>query len=297
LNNLTKISVTAPPEIVLKLLSKHNIAAFNLKKEGNCVTFQVRDESRKKVFAIFKHSCYNVNIKKNSAKNSYLKFVRNRCGLIVGGIIFLLAVILSNCFVLKIQVTGNGDYLKNDVLAILSDEGATLGSLQTNLDKPLAQARIMSLPNVTFCTIQRAGSFLIVDVQTDEEQSAGENLSQLKSDVEGRLKSLVVICGTAQAEVGKEVKVNDCLIEGYTLDDNGQRRTCLAVGYAEIERSANINVCQPFDSEENRAEALNSTLLYSDNAVIKSCNVKQVDGGVVYEISFTYLHTISINMQ
>jgi hypothetical protein len=284
-------------ETVVKKLSKANIAAYNVKKRENVITFQVNDESIKKVFAIFKHPCYNINIRKSSTKNKLLTFARNRLGLIVGFCIFLSAVICSNSFVLKIQVTGNGNYLKDEVLGILYDEGVTFGSLQSRLDKPLAQSRIMALPNVTFCTIQQSGSFLIVDVQTDDEQALYRNSKVLTSDVNGKLINLVVICGTAQVEVGNNVKVGDNLICNYLINSEGERQNCLAVGYADIEISCCITVSAPTESEEEKQKALNATLLYSENANVTNCTAKKVDGGVVYEITFTYPHTIAINIQ
>jgi hypothetical protein len=297
LNNLCEFSVTGTVETVVKKLSKANIAAYNVKKRENVITFQVNDESIKKVFAIFKHPCYNINIRRKSKKTKFLQFLTNRVGLIIGGVLFVVAVALSNSFVFKIQVTGSGSYLKSQVLEILADCGVSNGKYLKSFEKPLAQSRIMALPNVTFCSISRAGSALIVDVQTDEVSSRSTSYSPLVCDKGGTLKNLVVVCGTAEVTVGSIITSGQTLIGAYKYLSNGEKTDCLAVGYAELECTEIISVSCESDSEENAVLALNSTLLYSDRVTAKSLTKKVNGDGVVYEVTFSYLYRLSINIE
>lgn len=297
MNKITTFSVNATPETALKKLSKANIEVFNLKKSGSQLLFGVRDINIKKVFAIFAHPCYNVSIQRKSHKNAFVSFTFNRFGLLIGGAIFLTAVALSNQFIFKISVTGSGSYLTNDVLAIMRSEGVSCGSFYKGMDKPLIQSRIMSLPSVTFCSVSKQGSVIIVDVQVDEEHSQTAKYTPLKSGACGVVRSIVAICGTAEAEVGQTVDVGTTLIGAYELNADGVGRECLAVGYAQIEISAHVNVAAEEDNEKNLSNALSSVLLYSDEIVSREYSVKTTSDGVIYEIDFKYLQTYQINMQ
>lgn len=297
MNNLTRFSVTAPTETVLKKLSRAQIAAFSLKKDGRRVLFCVRDNNIKKVFAIFTHPCYNVRIERKSPKNALLSFVANRLGLIIGSALFIAAVVLSNGLIFKISVTGSGSYLFSEVTSIASSAGASVGSFFVSLDKPLIISQVMALPQVTFCSVEKRGSVLIVDVQTDEEDFSSLSSGALKSDVNGTVLSIVAVCGTSAVSQGTAVCAGDVLISPYAAAEDGSAKKCTAVGYARILVKANISYPADGESESNAQSALDSTKLYSDEVVASSYTVRHTAEGVVYEVSFDYVRTLTINME
>lgn len=297
MNNLTRFSVTAPPETALKKLSKAKIDVFNVKKDGRRVLFSVRDNYIKKVFAIFSHPCYNINIESKSRKNAFLSFALNRVGLFIGGAVFLAAVALSDGFIFKISVTGSGNYLKSEVLSIASESGAAVGAYYGRLDKPLIISRIMALPQVTFCSVEKRGSVLIVDVQTDEENYSALNADALRSDVSGTVISVVAICGTPAAAEGSAVSSGDILIYPYSTAADGSQKKCAAVGYARILVNAALSYPADEESEQNAQAALSAAKLYSDEIVDSRYTVKRTAEGVVYQVTFSYVRTLSINME
>lgn len=291
------MSVTASPETALKKLAKANIAVFNTKKRGSAFLFCVRDVNVKKVFAIFSHPCYNINVYNKSRKNSALAFAANRFGLFIGGAVFLAAVVLSDAFVFRIRVTGSGSYLSGEVLSIMRSEGVSAGSFYKGMDKPLVQARIMALPSVTFCSVSKQGSVIVIDVETDEENSSVADYKPLVSGVEGTVVSIVAICGTAEVAAGQKVERGTTLIGAYSAGNDGSTAGCLAVGYARIEVGAHIICAADEDSEENARAALASVFLYSDEITGRSYKVRTTAEGVAYEIDFTYIYTASINIE
>jgi hypothetical protein len=155
----------------------------------------------------------------------------------------------------------------------------------------------MALPQVTFCNITKSGGVVIVDVYVEEENNSTPTYSALYSDTDGVLKNLVVVCGTSEAVIGEKVSVGQTLIGAYKTLSNGEQKDCLAVGFAEIERTLTICVNADGDTESNLALALNAPLLYTDSVIQKDYKVKENSDGVVYEVTFSYLYTLSINMQ
>lgn len=297
MNNLAQFSATATVEAVLKKLNKAQIAAYKLKKQGSEVHFCVEEEYTQKVFAIFSHPCYNICIRRKSAKTRFLNFAKRRFGLFVGAAAFVALCSLADSMVFKIKVVGSGNYLAPQILAAANECGAREYSFCTALDKPALTSRVLALPSVTFCSVQREGSILVIEVQTAEEHSAETNYSPLKSPCEGEIYRLVAVCGTAEKSEGDKIAAGETLIAAYSLNEQGEKRPCLAVGFAEIKRQGKLTAFFTEESEANLNSAYSATALYSDKVLEKSYRVSPCEGGVTYEISFTYLITVTVNMQ
>ncbi len=297
MNNIVEFSITCPPETALKKLTKANIAVFKLKKHGSTLTFGVLQEYSEKVFAIFSHPCYNITVKRHSAKTRALTFLKRRFGLVIGAAVFVCAAAVSGNVVMRIKVTGNGSYLSERIISIANECGAREWSLCKKLDAPLLQAKILALPDVNFCSVQREGAYLIIDVRTEEEHTAKVNYQPLKADVSGEVYRIVAICGTAERAQGDKVNAGDILIGAYELTEEGESNPCLVVGFAEITANASLSLYYDKESEENTEEALKAAALYSDRIVSQSYTVAPCDGGVKYDVTFSYIETVAINME
>ncbi len=295
MNDLTRLSVACTAQYALNKLKKAEIAVWHCKKEGVRFLFSVKDKDVKKVFAIFAKPCYNIKEVGLSRARWLLKLLSLRAGLAVGAAVFAAMAVFANSLVLKIEVEGSGSYLEHEVLTIIYDEGAREFSRLSSFDKSVATGRILALPDVTFCNIEKRGSILIIDVRTDGEHSSAVSYEPLVSDVSGKVVNIVAICGTAVAAVGGEVVAGDVLIAPYNLS-GGERAECLAAGYAEIEVTGRSEYAADCDSEENLKNAYSSLLLNGDEIVSRTHTVREEGEGVVYVIDFTYLHKLSINL-
>jgi len=291
----TVISVVSTAETALKKLKKAGIGVYDCKKDGAKFIFGVKDKDIEKVFAIFDKPCYNINVVSGSVKRRFFSLLKLRAGLVAGAAVFAAAAIFANTFVLKIEISGSGSYLAPEIRQIVCDEGAKEFRPFSAFNKPVATGRILALPQVTFCSIQRRGSVLLVDVQVNEEHFQSADLKPLVSDADGTVKNIVAICGTAAVSAGDTVKKGDTLIYAHMLSGE-EYIDCLAAGYAEIECSRTAEYFAEAESEENLKKAYASLMLEDGNITSRRHSVKPVDGGVVYVIDFTYIHKISINL-
>ncbi len=295
MTDVTRISVTASVELALKRLKKAEIGVYDCKKDGARFIFSVKDKHVKKVFAIFAKPCYNIAVVGKSGRTRLFARALNRAGLIVGAAAFAAIAAISNSFVFKISVGGSGSYLSPEVKRIVYEAGAKEFSLCTNFDIPVATGKILALPRVTFCNIEKRGSIIHVDVQVNEEHNAAIDSSPLVCDVNGTVRTIVAICGTATVAEGNKVKAGDTLIAPYTLAGETQTKS-LAAGYAEIECRGRKEYFADAETDENLKAAYASILLDAAEILTRSHTVKETDGGVVYVIDFTYLHKLSINI-
>ncbi len=297
MNNIVEFQVTATLETALKKLSKANIAVYKLKKRASRVQFGVQQEYSEKVFAIFSHSCYNTVIVKKSGVERLKIFTKRRFGLFIGSALFVAAAVVSGNSVLKIKVIGNGEYLTPQIISIAESCGAREWSFCRNLDAPLMQSKIMALPDVNFCSVRRDGAYLLIDVRTEEEHTSRADDKPLASPIAGEVYRIVAICGTPEAAEGQSVNAGDVLIGAYELNAEGEQIPCLAVGFAEIKAKAELSLIFSEESEENAQSALKAAVLYSDTVLERSFKVSPCEGGVKYDVSFTYLKRVAINME
>lgn len=296
MTDLTSVCITATAETAVKKLKKAGIGVYDCKKEGAKFTFRVKDKHLKKVFAIFSNPCYNIKVAKQSRRGRLLKSLLNRAGLIAGALAFVVIAALSNAFVLKIEVEGSGRYLSPEIRRIVYETGAREFRLYRGFDAPAATGKILALPQVTFCNIEKNGSILRIDVRVDEEHSAKAERTPLISDRDGVVKNIVAICGTAAVSAGAQVKKGDTLISAVTYA--GEREVeSIAVGYAELECRGAAEFSAACESDENLRLAYSSVLIYADEILTRSHTVRAAEGGVVYVIDFTYLHKLSINIK
>ena len=295
MTDLTAISVISTAETALKRLKKAEIAVYRCKKKGAEFVFSVKDKDIKKVFAIFNKPCYNVKVVGKSRKQRLSRFFRLRAGLVAGAVAFVIAVIFSNTLVLKIEVSGSGSYLAPEVRQIIYDEGAREFKPLSSFNVSHATGRILALPQVTFCNIQKKGSVLTVDVQVDSEHAQSVVQKPLISDRDGIVKTVVAICGTAAVAEGDSVRIGDTLIYAHMLAGE-ETVDCIAAGYAVLECSGTAEYFAKTESDESLKEAYSSLLLEDGDITSRKHAVKPTDGGVIYVIDFTYLHKLSINL-
>ncbi len=295
MTDTARITIISTAETALKKLKNANIGVYDCKKDGARFLFSIKDKDVKKVFAIFSKPCYNISVQQSRRENLLSRAVA-RIGLIAGAIFFVLIAVISNLFIFRIEVSGSGSYLSADVRRIIYEQGFSEFKAYRKFNVSEAEGKILALPQVTFCNIEKRGSVLKIDVQVDEELNGKVNPSPLVSDRNGVVKNIVVICGTPAVSVNYSVKSGDTLIYAYTVVGESTA-DCIVVGYAEIECKGVYEYAAPADTDTALKAAYSKANLYADNITNRTHTVKESDGGVVYIIEFTYLQKLSINME
>lgn len=295
MNKLCSVKITCTAENALKKLKKAQIPVYDCKKEGAFFIFSVKDKDIKKAFAIFSKPCYNVVAERRSARQRILSRALLRIGLIAGALIFAAAAYISDFFILRVEVTGSGSYLKSEVLRLVAGEGANVGKPFSGFNASAAAGKILALPDVVFCDIKKKGSVLSVDVQTETSFIRQDGGGPLVSDADGKVKNIFAVCGTPAVSAGDEVFCGDALIEPYVIID-GKPESCRAAGYAELECSASYEYFAPDDSEENVKNAYASVLLEEKEVTARSHKVYGDGDGVKIVVYIEYLHRVSINL-
>jgi hypothetical protein len=210
---------------------------------------------------------------------------------LAGAALFVCIVLLADSTILRVQITGNGAYLQTEILAILSEHGIAANHIYKGLDEPAVTAQVLALPDVTFCSMQKRGSVFTLDVQVEPNTATKVNHSPLMADRDGTVLSLVAICGTAEVQEGQEVEKGQTLIGAY----DEQNMTCLVVGYCRLRCNGTFHFSADDESDQALAQGVAALQLFAEELVDYHYTVKKNNGGVVYEFTYSYIHTLTIN--
>ena len=143
-----------------------------------------------------------------------MRLVKRNMGLLIGCILFAVLCSLADYPVLKIDVVGSGAYYQREVLALLSESGVSVGKRFDGKTSPELTAKILTLENVSFCSIQKNGNTLRVEVQIASPGQYPVGGEALRAGADGRVYSLTVLRGKALVAVGDEVIAGDALVTG-----------------------------------------------------------------------------------
>ena len=162
------------PYRALNRLQREGICVKNVKKrKKNQLICMVDAKEVEKIFAIYPNMCYNggkyvaytVRLLPPKGVQKWWNILKNRVGLWLGAALFVVMTALSNEYVLRIDVIGDCGY-EEDVSRILQENGVALFQRYDGENSDLLTAEILRLQGVSFCSLQKIGCTLVVEVRT-----------------------------------------------------------------------------------------------------------------------------------
>ena len=162
------------PFRALNRLRREGLCLKNVKKcKKNQIVCMVDAKEVEKVFAIYPNMCYNddryvayrVRILPPNGLQKWWILCKNRVGLWLGALLFFLLTVGSNDYVLNVDVVGDAGY-ESAVMEILGKYDVTLFERYDGSKTDLLTAEILRLRGVSFCSVRKVGSTIVVEVRT-----------------------------------------------------------------------------------------------------------------------------------
>ena len=266
----TQITVTSLTAYrVPDKLAREGIPVLSVRKtQKNGITFEVASKDRKKVFAILRGSCYNVEKIRFRAFSAFAELCVRSAGLLVGAALFLLLVLGAQTRVLKIEVVGNGAFYEAEVMSVLERGGVKHFSAAPKETGALC-AEILSLPRVSYCSIAAKGGVVTVEVRVSDENALLESVPLL-SPATGVVEELVVVRGTARVSVGDRVEKGAAIVDCAALYGETERRVVVI---------ARVKISFPVAQEYGGSEADARASAYLEFGEISDIKVEQTEKG------------------
>jgi len=179
---------------------------------------------------------------------------KKRYGIYIGTALFFLIVYASTMFVWRIDVIGNDGITKEEVIALLSENGVREGSFIPGIDVEYVQHKtILEGDKIAWLSLNRIGTVFTAEVKEKlSNEKRDPSAVNIVATFDGQIDSIEVYEGEAVVNVGDSVKKGDLLISGI-VDGNarGLREIC-ADGTVIGRVTENIHVEIPFESVEKQ---------------------------------------------
>ncbi len=200
------------------------------RNEKNGITLRIDANERKKVFAILRSSCYNIEKTEERGILRLRSALVRAAGALLGGAFALAAIAFLQGRVLRVEVAGSGAYLEPQIRAVLEEEG--VGVFSRPPEENALAARLLSLPRVGFCSVETEGGVLRVRVETSKEASPLSG-GALLSPAAGTVEALFVLRGTSLVKCGDSVEAGQPLVEPH-MQFGEEVRSTAVIAWAKI---------------------------------------------------------------
>ena len=234
------------PERALERLQKAGICIEKAKKiQKNGIVFCINKKDCEKAFAIYPNMCYNS--KCESIRSSVYAFTKvgeksvraksilkaRLIGAMLGCVLFAWIVAACSPIVLRMEFVGANVY-KREVVAILKEEGIALFAPYQTGKEELLESRILTLDGVEFCSVQKYGNAVRIELRTNAFATAKRETGSLVAPKSGIVVQAVVLGGTILKQSGEEVQEGETLLADYFLTAEGERVSTTAIGKVKL---------------------------------------------------------------
>ncbi|MBQ8374205.1 MAG: sporulation protein YqfD [Clostridia bacterium] len=276
------------PERALNRLQRAGIAVEKVKKrKKNEIVFTVDEKDCEKVFAIYPNICYNnrgytpytAQILPKTGVAKLWSGVKKRVGLALGAAIWLFLTAFSDSFVLSVKILGETPY-ETEIMRILDEGGATHFSRYDGKNADLLSSRILALDGVSYCSVKKVGTTLVVEVVGGSFPKAQAFATELISDVSGEITELTVLRGEALKSVGELVEAGEALARAIPLSDSA---ASFVIARASV---ACVYEGEGADEQSAIANGLLCIGAENDEVKVKEIAAEEWEGGVRVKISY-----------
>ncbi len=250
------------PERGLLRLKRSGIALYKAKKtQKNAILFLVKKKDVEKVFAIYPNVCYNSNsyqsyqIRKMGAVGlaRAVDFFKNRAGLVLGMLGFCVVTLAADGLVLGVEISGSRVYAR-EVYKTLAEHGMKSYAFYPNGQEDIVTARLLSLSGVEFCSVQKIGHTVKVEMRLSPFVAENKSQEELHALGTGEVIAMSVLRGTALKKVGDKVSLGDLLVGNWFEGLNGERTEVAPIAWIRL-RCQYEGVFQATTEEEAFAQA------------------------------------------
>lgn len=288
------------PERALLRLKRAQIPVYNVKKtQKNEIVLLVNAKDCQKVFAIFPSVCYNIGeytpyiAQKTGAVGlaKYAEKLKNRIGLLLGALLFCVGTLYADGLVFGVKVVGDTTYAR-EAHAVLETYGVKTFRAYDAKNADVITAQLLRIPNVEFCSLQKRGLFVYVEMQTSPFLGETRVHGDMQAKCSGTLVSLTALSGTLLKQAGDSVQAGDTLVGAYVRTESGEQKHVDVVARAYIA----CTYAQNFDVEtEEQAFAQAYLQLHlTENDCLQSAVITPVQSGYNVQCQYTVVQTINL---
>ncbi len=212
----------------LNLVIKNNLTYLKTYyDEKENLIFEIDSKQIKEYKTLFKNNNITFKHGKESAAFRFIKQIKYRYGIILGALFLVLMVYINSNIVWQINVIGNKEVSKSEIISILDSAGFSLGKFIPNIDYGKLHNRILlQTDKISWVSININGS--VANVELKEVQKNAPPIDPTYSNIVAKSDGYIFLVETINGEKvvknGQIVKEGDLLISGIINSNaNGVR--------------------------------------------------------------------------
>ncbi len=214
------------PERFLNLMYRQNVSMWQPIGKRGSMNVKVVAKEYKKLRKLSKKANVKIKIVKKVGLPFYIKKNKDRKGLLVGAICFLVLINILSQFVWNIEIPKLENLNEVEVREILKDNGLSSGVNKNNLDiQNITRNTILDLGKVGWMSINVTG--VTADIEISESYVAPdltpeEKKYNIKSDKDAQIVRMETKKGEAVVKVGDAVTKGQLLVSGIVTNEDGE---------------------------------------------------------------------------
>lgn len=213
---------------LIKNFYKSKIDVFNLKQVSfKNIILTINYKNYKQAKKLLKD--YEYKITNRFGANYLVNFATKRLGLVVGVVLFFIAIFLNGNYLSKIYIYGTSKIDNNEIINYLTTLGIKQNSFFCSVDVELLEKSLENhFSDISLVSMIKKGTNIIINIKEkitiDEVMVSGDITSQF----DGQILEINLIQGRPLFEEGDIVKKGDILVKGETII-NGKIVECRAI--------------------------------------------------------------------
>lgn len=213
------------PERFINVVNKNNLSIFNVHKNGEklCACMHLRDYKNIRPYA--RKSRVRLHVTKRNGLPFYIDAHKNRVGVVIGVLIFVLIVSVMSSFVWTIEITGLKTISHSEVLDTLCSKGLYIGTYKGKADfQVIARNTMLEIEDIGWMSINVVGSHASVEIKEKSDPpkiKENKKPANIKAKCDGVIKSIEVLNGEACFEVGSAVIKDQLIVSSVVKDEKG----------------------------------------------------------------------------
>ena len=207
-------------ERFINICISKNILLWNIKRKKSSILYaNISIKDYKKLKQIAKKTKSKIKIENKKGLPFILHKYRKRKIFLGLLIIIILGLIATSNFIWNIEIRGNTEISKDEIIEELKQEGLKLGTNKNKIDTNLIINKIrLNRDDIAWIGINLKGTNAIVEIK--ETDKAPEIINEneycnIVSDKTAMITKINVQNGTSQVTAGDIVKPGDVLVAGY----------------------------------------------------------------------------------
>ncbi len=288
------------PERALLRLRRAKIPLYEVKKaEKNAILLCVKRKDVEKVFAIYPNVCYNIGgytaytVTKVRAvgPEKALQTLKKRWGVLLGIPLFCLTSLYADNFTFGVRIVGSQVY-EREVHAALDEVGIRPFTRYKSGREDEVCAKLLALDNVEFCSVQKSGLWVRVEVQLGSFPKRQFQKGKMRSSFTGEIVAITALRGTPLKKVGDKITEGEILVEDSFFTEGGGQVRVEIIARVQIACVYEALVCAD-DAESAFAKAY--LLIGADGVKIQEKNIEPCENNA-YKVRLVYVAVQTMNL-